>query len=118
MDNRFNEVFSLFDPTNPEFQPGNRIIDSFSNCFSFHLSSKSSDHSFKLRIQQLNPLAIKSSNSLTNTLVVTDASVKNNIVSSIAHIHVHNQPIVKALHYAINVTTSKAELFAIRCGIN
>jgi len=115
MDNRFNEVFLSF---NPEFQPSNRIIDSFSNCFSFHLSSKSSDHSFKSRIQQLDTLAIESSNSLTNALVVTDASVKNNVASSIVHIHIHNKPVVKTLHHAVNAMTSEAKFFAIRCGIN
>jgi len=50
--------------------------------------------------------------------MVTDASVKNNIVSSIAHIHVHNKPIVKMLHHAINITSTEAEFFTIRCGIN
>ena len=118
MDNRFNEVFLLFNPTNPRFQPGNRIIDSFSNRFSFHLSSKSSDYSLKSCIQQLNALTIESSNSLTNTLMVTDASVKNNVASSIAYIHVHNKPMVKTLHYVVNATTSEAKFFAIRYSIN
>jgi len=118
MDNRFNEVFPSFNPTNPEFQLSNRIIDSFSNCFSFHLSSKSSDHSFKSCIQQLDALAIEFSNSPTNALMVTDTSIKNNVTSSIAHIHVHNKPVVKTLHYMVNVMTSEAEFFAIRCGIN
>jgi len=118
MDNKFNEVFPLFDPTNSEFQPSNRIIDSFSNRFSFHLSSKSSNHFFKSHIQQLYILAIEFSNSPINALIVTDASVKNNVMSSIVHIHVHNKPVVKTLHYMVNATTSEAEFFAIRCGIN
>jgi len=50
--------------------------------------------------------------------VVTDASVKNNIASSIAHIHVHNKLIVKILHHAINITSTEVEFFAIRCSIN
>ena len=51
MDNRFNKVFSFFDPLNPKFKPGNRIINSFSNHFSFHLFSKSNNHIFKNYIQ-------------------------------------------------------------------
>ena len=47
-----------------------------------------------------------------------DTSVKNNIASSITHIHVCNNPIIKTLHHAINITSSEAEFFAIRCGIN
>jgi len=37
---------------------------------------------------------------------------------SIFHIYIHNKPIVKTLHYAVNITSMEAELFAIRCGIN
>ena len=118
MDNRFNKVFPSFDPTNPKFQPGNRIIDSFSNSFSFHLFSKSSDYSFKLYIQQLDALAIESSNSLTNALMATDTSIKNNVATYIVHIHIHNKPVVKTLYHAVNVMTSKAKFFAIRYSIN
>ena len=50
--------------------------------------------------------------------MVTDVSVKNNVTSSIAHIHVHSKPIVKKLHHAINVTSTEVEFFAIRYGIN
>ena len=47
-----------------------------------------------------------------------DTSIKNNITTSIIHIHVCNKPIIKTTHHVINITTTKAELFAIRCGIN
>ena len=118
IDNRFNEVFLAFNPINPKFRPGNKIVDLFPNQFSFHLFNSSSDHSFKSCIQQLNALAIKSSFSLSDTLVITDASVKNNVASSIVHIHVFNKPVVKTLHHTVNVTFSEAKFFAIRCGIN
>ena len=118
MDNWFNEVFPSFDPLNPKFRPGNRIIDCFSNCFSFHLFSKNSDHFFRDQIQQLDNIVIELSNSPLIALMVMNTSVKNNVASSIAYIHVHNKLIVKTLHHAINVTSTKAEFFAIRCGIN
>ena len=118
MDNRFNKVFPFFDPLNPEFKPGNRIINSFSNYFSFHLFSKSNNHLFKNHIQQLDNLAIETSNTLSNTLMVTDASIKNNVALSIVHIHVHNRPVIKTLHHAINITSTEAEFFAIRYSIN
>jgi len=47
-----------------------------------------------------------------------DASVKTNVTSSIAHIHIRNKLIIKILHHTINITSSEAEFFAIRCGIN
>ena len=118
MNNQFNKVFPSFDPLNSEFTLGIRIIDCFFNWFSFHLFSKSNNQQFKSHIQQLNNLAIKSSNTPSNTLVVMDASIKNNVASSIAHIHIHNKLIIKILHHTINIISSKAEFFAIRCGIN
>ena len=47
MDNHFNKVFPTFDPLNPEFVPGVRVIDTFSSCFSFHMFSKYNKDSFK-----------------------------------------------------------------------
>jgi len=118
MNNHFNEVFPSFDPLNSEFSPGDRIIDCFPNCFSFHLFNKSKDQHFKSYIQQLDNLAIESSNTLSNALVVTNASVKNNVASSITHVHIHNKPIIKMLHHTSNIMSIEAEFFAIRCGIN
>ena len=58
-------------------------------------------------------------NSLSSTdLVVTDASIKNDIAMSVAHVHQANSPLVKTVHHAVFVTSSEAELFAMRCGIN
>ena len=118
MDNRFNEVFPSFDPLNPEFWPGSRIINNFSHRFSFHSFSKSSDRSFKLCTQQLNNLAIESSSLATNALVIMDASVKNSVAMSISHIHVHNKPVVKTLHHAVNITSTEVEFFVLHCDIN
>jgi len=40
INNRFNEVFPSFDPLNPDFASGHRIIDIFSSHFSFHSFNK------------------------------------------------------------------------------
>ena len=37
---------------------------------------------------------------------------------SISHIHIFNNPIIKTDHHAVHVTSTEAELFAIRYGIN
>ena len=51
-------------------------------------------------------------------LMITDASIKNDIVTSISHIHIANRPLIKTVHHASFVTSTEAELFAIKCGIN
>ena len=47
-------------------------------------------------------------------IVVTDMSIKNNIATSISHIHAFNQPMIKIVHHAAFITSTKAELFAIK----
>ena len=118
MDNRFNEVFSSFDPLNKEFAPGSWIINIFSSCFLFYSFNKYSNKNFKTHSHQLNNISIISSLDPSYACVVTDTSIKNNIATFITHIHVHNKPVIKTIYYTVNVTSIEAGLFTIRCGIN
>jgi len=61
---------------------------------------------------------IVSSEDSSYALVITNASIKNNVATSIAHIHIHNKPIIKTLHHAVNITSTKAKLFSMKYGIN
>jgi len=118
MDNRFNEVFPSFDPHNREFSLGSWLINTFLSRFSFYFFNKYSDDNLKAHLCQLNDLLIISSSDPSYALVVMDTRIKNNMANSITHIHVYNKPVIKTLHYAVNVTTTEAELFAIKYGIN
>jgi len=51
-------------------------------------------------------------------LIISNASVKNNVAISILHIYRGQEIIAKLVYYAINITFTKAELFVIRWGIN
>ena len=51
-------------------------------------------------------------------IVVSNTSIRNNVAMYILYIHSYPNIIRKTIHYAINVTTTEAELFAIRCEIN
>ena len=63
-------------------------------------------------------MAIESLNSSSFALVITDTSIKNNITTSISHVHIYNKPIIKALYHAVNVTSIEAKFFTIRYSIN
>ena len=63
-------------------------------------------------------MVLESSSFPSVTIVASNASIKNNITTSIAHIHMVNKPTTKMVHHAVNVTSTEAELFAIRCVIN
>ena len=72
----------------------------------------------KFRAQELDKLTLKSSLFPLVALIALDASIKNNVATFITHIHMVDKPLTKTIHHAINVTSTEAELFAIRCGIN
>ena len=63
-------------------------------------------------------MVLRNSSILNTALVITDASIKKDIATSIAHIHSANRPLIKTIHHTSFVTSSEVELFTIRCGIN
>ena len=63
-------------------------------------------------------MVLKLSSFLFTAIIVTDASIKNNIATSISHVHLANHPLTKTVHHTAFVTSTEAELFMIRCGIN
>ena len=115
-DNKFNGIFPSFTPLHSELSPSHRVIDNFSDQLVFNLHSK--QNSNKTHTQQLNNMIIELSNSPFTTIVVIDTSIKNNIATSISHMYTYNNPISKTVHHVVHITSTEAELFAIRCGIN
>ena len=51
-------------------------------------------------------------------IVVSDASIRNNIAIFIVHVHFFNNFLKKTYYHVINITLIEAELFAIRYRIN
>ena len=115
-DDKCNKFFLSFSFFIDEFKPGKCIVDIFSDYYSFHpciLNIKK--HMKNLEVSET---TIRTSSDPFSSIVVSDTSIKNQVATSISHIHSFNKPIVKTLHRATNVTTAEAELFTIRCGIN
>ena len=88
------------------------FIITFQTVFSFILISTMPR---MLRINFINLTTL--SDSLA-CIIILDISIKNHIAFSILHVYFLNQPIIKICHQAINMSTIKAELFAIRYDIN
>jgi len=108
-------VFPLFDPLHQEFTSGQCISDIFPDRFSFNLVDNKEKNI--IRTQEFNNLVL-SNTSPSTAIVVTDASIKDNITTLIVHIYQANFPLTKTVHHAVFITSSEAELFAMRCGIN
>ena len=109
IDNKCNELIPFFSFFNEEFRPGNCLIDSFSDRLSFYPCSSN----IKKHMEELDNTTLRALSNTFFTIVVSDASIKNHVTTSISHIHSHNRPITKTIHRAANVSTTEAELFAI-----
>jgi len=111
-------IFPSFSPISIEFSPGNRIIDNLSDQFSFNLVNRKEKTKINNHALELDEMVLQTSSSPYTALVITDASIKNDIATSVLHIHSMNSPLTKTVHHTSFVTSTEAELFAIRCGIN
>ena len=116
--NRLNGIFHSFDPFNNKFSSRNRLIDMFLSCFLFYLSDRKSAETRKTYLHKLDKIIFNTLTDPRMAIIISDVSIKNQVATSIAHIHVHDSPIIKTIHHAVNVTFTEAELFAIRCGLN
>ena len=115
--NRFNKSFPSFFPLHSEFSPRCRIIDNFSDCFSFNVCNKEKKDD-KYHAHQLDKMVLESSLFPSSAIIASDASIKNNVATLISYTYVYNRPITKMIYHAVHVTSTEAELFAIRCSIN
>ena len=104
--NRLNRVFPSFIHFSSEFSPRNRLIDIYSSHF-FHSTNKHKKGR-KVYIQKLNNLTFQVSDDSKIVIVVSDASIKNQVATSIAHIYIHNNPVVKNFYHTVNITSIKA----------
>ena len=79
---------------------------------------KNSKDKRSAHICKLEEHVFQASTDSKTVVVISDASIKNHVTISIAHVPSFINPIIKILHQMINITIIEAELFAIRCGIN
>ena len=114
--NKLFGVFPSFSPLNPEFIPESRVVDIYPDLFLFNLANKGKNNN--TCIQQLDDMTLQLSSSPNMAIIVTDVSIKNNITISISHIHAFNHPMIKTVHHTAFITSTEAELFTIKCGIN
>jgi len=116
--NRLNGIFYSFNPFNNKFSPEDRLIDMFSSHFSFYISDRKSAKSRKTHLYKLDKIVFNTLINPKTVIIILSTSIKNQVTTSIAYVHVHNSPIIKTIYHTVNVTFTKAELFAIRCGLN
>jgi len=85
--NKSYGIFLSFSPFHQEFTPGFCLSDIFSDRFPFNLANKKEKDKDKICAQELDNMVLQISSSPNTALIVTDASIKNNIATSVLHIH-------------------------------
>ena len=63
-------------------------------------------------------MTISSSMSPHMAIIVSNASIKNNIATLVSHIYIQDKPLIKIVYHVAYVTSTKVGLFVIRCGLN
>ena len=107
--NWLSRIFPPFDSLNSEFFSGLRLIDTFSSHFSFYKADHCNKENKAAYCCKLDDLAFNSLSDLYTIIVSSNASIRNNIATSITHIYSFSSPIKKTLHHAIDITTTEAE---------
>jgi len=118
VNNCLNSVFPLFNSLNRELHPGQRLINIYSICFSFHKADCHSNESKAHHCNTLNDIMLNISSEPNTVVIISDTSIKTNVTSSIIHIYLFSSLLKKTLHHAINIMLIMAELLAFRYGIN
>ena len=116
LNNKSYGIFPSFSLLYLELSLGSRIIDNFSDHFSFNLATRNEND--EIHFQQLDNIVLESFSSSSTAIVVMDANIKNNIAISISHVHIANYLVIKMLYHAAFVTTTEAKLFMIKYSIN
>jgi len=113
-----NQVLLAFNSLNRELSLEFCLVDTFPDYFSFYIVNH---WSVEVKIAYKNKLKniyIDSFNSYDTMLIITDASVKNNIATTVLYIWREYRIIMKTVHYIINITFTEAKIFATRYGIS
>jgi len=117
--NCLNGIFSLLiNSLNSEFISGFRLIDNFSSCFFFHQAYYKDKESKTAYLCKFDDIFAKMLLDSKSVVVVSNASIKNNIAMSISYVYSYSNNIKKTIYHAVNVTLTEAELFCIECEIN
>ena len=116
--NRLNGILPPFDTSHKELSSGFHLVDNFPNHFSFHTVNRQDKEIKSAHIRKLDRIFEDSCLDSKTVLVISDASIKNDVATSILHVYFGGNTIAKTIHHTIKVTSTEGYLQSDRCGIN
>jgi len=97
-----NGLFPSFNTLNSEFSPGFRLIDKFHSQYSFHWVNCKNKESKKTYLHKLDDFFSNLMVDSNTAIVILYASIKNNITTSITHVHLYMELVKKTTVKSIN----------------
>jgi len=88
-------------------------VDIFSDCFSFNIVKHKDAKVRAFHLKKLKNIYKTSKDNPSTVFIISDMSLKNNITTYVMYIQREQALITKAVHHAMNITSTKAKLFAI-----
>ena len=116
--NHLNGILPLFNPLHKELMPGFQLVDTFSNFFSFNVAEYKVNNYKATYLWKVDDIFKDSLCDFKTIIIISNVSIKHNVAISIAHVCSGQNIVAKTIHHAVNVTSTEAELFAVRCRIN
>jgi len=116
--NHLNQVLPAFNCLNRKSSLGFCLIDNFPDHFVFHTIDCKDAEARTAHHNKLNNIFKDLFQSNNTILIISDTSVKNNIIILVSHIRREHEIIKKTIHHVINIMFTETELFAIRCDIS
>jgi len=116
--NQLNEILPFFDSLHKELSLGFQLVDNFPDQFSFYTVNCKNMEAKNTHQNNLKKIFNKSLSNTKTVLVISSASIKNNIATSISHVHNSQNILPKTIYHTMNDTSTEVELFSIRCRIN
>ena len=113
-----NNLFSSFDSLYKELSSGFHLVDNFPDQIIFYIKNCKQKSFMNAYFQNLNKIFKDSCMEAKTVIVISDTNIKNNVSTSISYVCSSQNILAKTIHHTINVTSTEAELFAIRYGIN
>jgi len=96
--NYLNGIFPTFDLLNIKFSSSSRLADTFSSWYSFHQENYKDKESKVTHFCNLDSIVFNVSSNPSSVIVILDTNIKNNVTTSIVHVHLYLNSIKKTLH--------------------
>jgi len=102
--NYLNGILPSFNPLHKELSPSFWLVDIFSNYFSFNTINHKSNDTKSSYLCKLDKIFENSSQNIKNIVVISDASLKNNVTIFTAHVCLEPNVIAKTIHHMLSMS--------------